>query len=168
MCIRDSSITVLLSRYFTGILAESLLLMIAVLLVMMAFGMRAEDACFIGLVMGVMNVVPYAGPLIGGAVSVMMGVVTPIEGMSVGRTVVVIAGSLLILKGMDDFILQPTLYSERVKAHPLEIFVVILIAGSVAGIVGMLLAIPAYTVLRVFAKEFFSQVSLVRKLTKQI
>jgi hypothetical protein len=97
-----------------------------------------------------------------------MGVVTPIEGMSVGRTVVVIAGSLLILKGMDDFILQPTLYSERVKAHPLEIFVVILIAGSVAGIVGMLLAIPAYTVLRVFAKEFFSQVSLVRKLTKQI
>ena len=54
------------------------------------------------------------------------------------------------------------------KAHPLEIFVVILIAGSVAGIVGMLLAIPAYTVLRVFAKEFFSQVSLVRKLTKQI
>ena len=162
------SITVLLSRYFTGILAESLLLMIAVLLVMMAFGMRAEDACFIGLVMGVMNVVPYAGPLIGGAVSVMMGVVTPIEGMSVGRTVVVIAGSLLILKGMDDFILQPTLYSERVKAHPLEIFVVILIAGSVAGIVGMLLAIPAYTVLRVFAKEFFSQVSLVRKLTKQI
>lgn len=98
----------------------------------------------------------------------MMGVVTPIEGMSVGRTVVVIAGSLLILKGMDDFILQPTLYSERVKAHPLEIFVVILIAGSVAGIVGMLLAIPAYTVLRVFAKEFFSQVSLVRKLTKQI
>ena len=85
-----------------------------------------------------------------------------------GRTVVVIAGSLLILKGMDDFILQPTLYSERVKAHPLEIFVVILIAGSVAGIVGMLLAIPAYTVLRVFAKEFFSQVSLVRKLTKQI
>ena len=81
---------------------------------------------------------------------------------------VVIAGSLLILKGMDDFILQPTLYSERVKAHPLEIFVVILIAGSVAGIVGMLLAIPAYTVLRVFAKEFFSQVSLVRKLTKQM
>ena len=48
-----SLITVLLSRYFTGILAESLLLMIAVLLVMMAFGMRAEDACFIGLVMGV-------------------------------------------------------------------------------------------------------------------
>jgi len=45
---------------------------------------------------------------------------------------------------------------------------VILLAGSAAGIVGMLLAIPGYTVLRVFAKEFFSQVSLVRKLTENI
>ena len=99
---------------------------------------------------------------------VFVGIVSPIEGMSVGHTAFVIAGSLLILKGMDDFILQPTLYSERVKAHPLEIFLVILIAGSLAGILGMLLAIPSYTVLRVFAKEFFSQFRLVRKLTEKI
>ena len=63
---------------------------------------------------------------------------------------------------------QPTLYSERVKAQPLEIFLVILIAGSLAGVIGMLLAIPLYTVLWVFAKEFFSQISLVRKLTEKI
>lgn len=162
------SITVLLSRYFSGILTESLLLMIAVLLTMMAFGMKASDACFIGLIMGVMNVVPYAGPLIGSVIAIFMGIVTPIEGMTVGHTAFVIAGSLLILKGLDDFVLQPSLYSERVKAHPLEIFLVILIAGSLAGIVGMLLAIPSYTVLRVFAKEFFSQFRLVRKLTEKI
>ncbi len=162
------SITVLLARYFTGILSESLLLMIAVSLVMMAFGMHAADACFIGLIMGVMNVVPYAGPLIGGVMSVCIGVMTPIEGTTVGHTVLVIVASLLVLKGLDDFVLQPTLYSERVKAHPLEVFIVILIAGSVAGILGMLLAIPSYTVLRVFAKEFFSQFSLVRKLTRKI
>ena len=118
--------------------------------------------------MGVMSVVPYAGPLIGGVVSVFVGIVSPIEGMSVGHTAFVIAGALLILKGRDEFILLPTLYSERVKAHPLEIFLVILIAGSLAGILGMLLAIPSYTVLRVFAKEFFSQFRLVRKLTEKI
>lgn len=162
------SVTRLLSRYFTGILSESLLLMVVVSLVMVAFGMKTADACFIGLVMGVMNVVPYAGPLIGGVIAVFVGIVTPIEGMSVGHTVFVIAGSLLILKGLDDFVLQPTLYSERVKAHPLEIFLVILIAGSVAGILGMLLAIPSYTVLRVFAKEFFSRFRLVRELTDKI
>lgn len=162
------SVTVLLSRYFVGILSESLLLTVAVSLVMMAFGMQAADASFVGLVMGVMNVVPYAGPLIGGVISVFVGIVTPIEGMTLGHTAFVIAGSLLIIKGLDDFVLQPTLYSSRVKAHPLEIFLVILIAGSVAGILGMLLAIPSYTVLRVFGKEFFSQFSLVRKLTDKI
>ena len=163
-----NSVTVLLFRYFRGILAESFLLMLAVSLVMMAFGMRAQDAFFIGLIMGVMNVVPYAGPTIGGAVSVCMGIITPIEGMSICHTMLVIAGSLLILKGLDDFVLQPTLYSERVKAQPLEIFLVILIAGSLAGVIGMLLAIPLYTVLRVFAKEFFSQIALGRKLTEKI
>lgn len=162
------SVTLLLSRYFRGILTESLLLMMAVMLVMWSFGMKASDAAFIGLLMGVMNVVPYAGPLIGGLLSVCVGIVSPIEGMTIGQTVTVVICSLLALKGLDDFVLQPTLYSERVKAHPLEVFIVILLAGSAAGILGMLLAIPAYTVLRVFAKEFFSQFSLVRKLTKQI
>lgn len=163
-----SSVSALLKRYFTGILAESCIVMIVVSLTMMLFGMKTQDAFFIGLIMGVMNVVPYAGPLIGGVMSVFMGVITPIEGMTIGHTMFVIAGSLLIIKGFDDFVLQPTLYSERVKAHPLEIFLVILIAGSLAGIVGMLLAIPSYTVLRVFAKEFFSQFRLVQKLTEKI
>ncbi len=162
------SITVLLSRYFRGILTESLLLMVAVSLVMTAFGMKASDAAFIGLIMGIMNVVPYAGPLIGGILSTLIGIVSPIEGTTVGQTMLIIICTLLILKGLDDFILQPTLYSERVKAHPLEVFIVILLAGSAAGILGMLLAIPTYTVLRVFAKEFLSQFSLVRKLTENI
>lgn len=161
-------VTYLLSRYFRGLLTESLLLMIAVTLTMSIFGMKVQDAAFIGLVMGVMNVVPYAGPLIGGVLSVFVGVVSPIEGQTIGYTAAVIICSLLALKSLDDFVLQPTLYSERVKAHPLEVFLVILVAGSAAGIIGMLLAIPAYTVLRVFAKEFFSQFSLVRKLTEKI
>ena len=161
-------VTYLLSRYFRGLLTESLLLMIAVTITMSIFGMQVRDAAFIGLVMGVMNVVPYAGPLIGGVLSVFVGIVSPIDGQTIGYTVAVIICSLLALKSLDDFVLQPTLYSERVKAHPLEVFIVILLAGSAAGIVGMLLAIPGYTVLRVFAKEFFSQFRLVRKLTEKI
>ncbi len=161
-------ITLLLSRYFTGLLTESLILMTVISLVMMAFGMRAENACFIGIIMGVMNVIPYAGPLMGGIASIFIGIVTPIEGMTIGHTVGIIALSLMVIKGIDDFVLQPAIYSERVKAHPLEVFLVILLAGSMAGIVGMLLAIPSYTVLRVFAKEFFSQYALVQKLTENV
>jgi predicted PurR-regulated permease PerM len=161
-------ITVLLSRYFVGLLAESCILMVVISVVLLIFGVGIQTAVFIGVIMGVMNVVPYAGPVMGGIASLFMGVVSPIDGCTVAYTLVVIASTLLTVKGVDDFIIQPTLYSERVNAHPLEVFLVILLAGSAAGITGMLLAIPSYTVLRVFAKEFFSQYTLVKKLTKDI
>ena len=161
-------ITVLLSRYFTGLLVESLILMVVISVAFLSFGMNAENACFIGVIMGVMNVIPYAGPLMGGIASLFVGIVSPIEGCTIGYTLAVIVGTLLTVKGIDDFVLQPTLYSERVNAHPLEVFIVILLAGSVGGIVGMLLAIPSYTVMRVFAKEFFSEYTLVKNLTKDI
>ena len=161
-------VTVLLSRYFTGLLFESLILMTVISVVLMLFGLAVEDACFIGVIMGVMNVIPYAGPLMGGIAAMFVGIVAPIEGCTIGYTIAVIVGTLLTVKGLDDFVIQPTLYSERVNAHPLEVFIVILLAGSAWGILGMLLAIPSYTVLRVFAKEFFSQYTLVKKLTKDI
>ena len=161
-------ITHLLSRYFTGLLFESLILMTVISVVLMLFGLAVEDACFIGVIMGVMNVIPYAGPLMGGIASLFVGIVAPIEGCTIGYTLAVIVCTLLTIKGVDDFVIQPTLYSERVNAHPLEVFIVILLAGSAGGILGMLLAIPSYTVLRVFAKEFFSQYTLVKNLTKDI
>ncbi len=163
-----SSVSQLLMRYFTGILSESCILMIVISVTMIFFGMRTQDAFFIGLIMGVMNVVPLRRPAHRRRDVGLHGRGDADRGMTTGHTMFVIAGSLLIIKGFDDFVLQPTLYSERVKAHPLEIFIVILIAGSLAGIVGMLLAIPSYTVLRVFAKEFFSQFRLVQKLTEKI
>ena len=52
--------------------------------------------------------------------------------------------------------------------HPLEIFLVIMLAGSFAGIKGMILAIPSYTVIRVFAKEFLNKFRVVKKLTEKI
>ncbi len=162
------SITNLLSRYFVGLLFESFLIACAVSVAMICWGMQGSNALFMGVVMGILNVIPYAGPFLGVCFSLFLGIVSPIDGFGVGHTLAAILTSLLTIKGMDDFLLQPTLYSERVKAHPLEVFIVILLSGYVAGVLGMLLAIPSYTVLRVFAKEFFSQYSLVRKLTREI
>jgi predicted PurR-regulated permease PerM len=55
-----------------------------------------------------------------------------------------------------------------VRAHPLEIFVVVLAAGYAAGIPGMILGIPAYTVMRVFAREFFYNFKAVQKITSSL
>ncbi|MBR5770508.1 MAG: AI-2E family transporter [Alistipes sp.] len=161
------SITKLLSRYFAGLLVESLMLMTVVSVVMMLFGMAVSDALIIGLIMGVMNVVPYAGPVIGALISMMLSMLAPIDGNML-FTVAVLVSTIVVVKLIDDFIIQPTLYSERVQAHPLEVFLVILVAGYIGGVWGMLLAIPLYTILRVFAREFLSEYSIVQKLTNQM
>lgn len=161
-------ISVLLTRYFTGILIESLIISAVIAVVLLLFGMQFENACFIAIIMGMLNVIPYAGPAIGVLASIFIGIVSPIEGCSIAYTIAVICGVIGVVKCADDFVLQPIIYSSRVSAHPLEIFIVILMAGSMGGIIGLLVAVPAYTVLRVFAKEFLSEVPLVNKLTKEI
>lgn len=170
------SVTKLLTRYFMGILAESTIIMLLLSGAFLAWGFNVETAFFMGLVMGILNVIPYVGPLCGAFVCIIVGVITPLAGASLAHMIVIIGGTILAVKMADDFVLQPILYSQRVYAHPLEIFLVLLIAGSIgqglAGIqgmfLGMLLAIPGYTVLRVFAKEFFFGYRLVQQLTEKI
>lgn len=161
------SIAQLLKRYFGGLMCESFVLTTVISTVLAIFGMNIGDALVIGLIMGVMNVVPYAGPFIGGIISVAMSMLMPIDGAML-YTVVVVFATIVVVKLIDDFIIQPTLYSERIQAHPLEVFLVILVAGYIGGVWGMLFAIPLYTIIRVFAREFFSEYSIVRKLTNQM
>ncbi len=75
---------------------------------------------------------------------------------------------IVLVQLVDNFVSQPLVFGTSVKAHPLEIFLVIIIAGTLAGIPGMILGIPIYTVIRVFAKEFLSRVRVVKKLTRKL
>ncbi len=163
-----ASVTRLLKRYFIGILSESTILFTFVSTVLMICGLAPRDALFIGLTVGVMNVIPYVGPIISWCISVIIGVISPIAGASILTMVLIVGITVIVAQIVDNLVLQPVLYSNSVNAHPLEIFIVILMAGSVGGIWGMLLAIPSYNVVRVFAKEFFSRFRVVQKLTEKI
>ncbi len=163
------SITALLIRYFTGIVAESGIMIVITSLGLLVWGFAGQTALVIGLIVGVLNVIPYLGPIIGIAIGLVIGMVSPgAPDVTTWGIMLRIAGTILFAQGIDNFVLQPVLYSNRAKAHPLEIFLVILIAGSLAGVLGMLLAIPAYNVIRVFAKEFFNNFRVVQKLTEKI
>ena len=72
------------------------------------------------------------------------------------------------MQALDNFVLQPTIFSKSVKAHPLEIFLIVLIGAEIGGVLGMVLAIPAYTALRVVGKVFLSEFKVVQQLTKNI
>lgn len=163
------SVTHLLIRYFTGIVAESSIMTLIVSLGLLMLGFSVHNALVIGLIVGVLNVIPYLGPWIGAA-AVFSSVWPELRGATCRRPGLRCAWPerFWSLQGIDNFVLQPVLYSNRAKAHPLEIFLVILIAGSLAGVLGMLLAIPAYNVIRVFAKEFFNNFRVVQKLTEKI
>jgi predicted PurR-regulated permease PerM len=67
---------------------------------------------------------------------------------------------------IDNFFSQPFIFSNSVKSHPLEIFIVILASGTLLGPVGMIIAIPLYTTLKVISQEFLAENKIVKSLTK--
>ena len=134
-------------------------------------GIEFNHAVVIGLFCGLFNVIPYLGPWMGAAVGLLIGAALNINSDFMSVTLPLLGFMVLVFASVqiiDNILFQPLIYSSSVKAHPLEIFLVILAAGSIAGILGMILAIPAYTILRVIAKEFFDNMKIVKKLTENL
>ena len=133
----SKSISNLLTRYFLGISIESLGITILntiglVLIAKVNFSM----AVVIALISGIFNVVPYIGPLCGDVVAVLMGLFihsSSATSLSLGMFLVVILIIFIVTQLIDNYIFQPLIYSSSVKAHPLEIFIVFLLAGHKIG-----------------------------------
>ena len=167
-----ASVNGLLIRYFTGISVEAIFITVLNTIGLhFICGVSFQMSVVLAFLSGVLNVIPYIGPLTAGGFGTIMGIISfygagadPVITTLTIKLIAVFTATHLI----DVFIFQPYIYSNSVKAHPLEIFLVILIAGNVAGIIGMLIAIPAYTVLRVFAKEFLFRFKVVQKLTDRM
>lgn len=161
----------LLTRYFAGILLQVSGITLLVTIGLTIVGLKFQLAAVIGLIAGIMNVIPYIGPLIGASIGLLLGLANNLD-LDFYHKLLPLLGYMalvfIIVQIIDNVLFQPVIYGKSVKAHPLEIFLVILIAGNLAGIVGMILAIPSYTVLRVFAREFFNQFKVVQKITEKI
>lgn len=162
------SATTLLIRYFIGICIEMFVKLVCITLPLYLIGLEFNTALVIGVISAVLNVIPYIGPLIGALSGCVIAMLSPVPGVSMGSVLFQMIVVFIIFQLIDNIILQPYIYSSSVKAHPLEMFIVILMAGYIAGVLGMLFAIPAYTVIRVFAKEFFNHFRVVQKLTEKI
>ena len=164
----------LLSRYFVGLFIEMLGVAVVDFLGLWIIA-RLDFSYAIGIafIAGLLNVIPYVGPIIGEAVGVLFGIVLKL-GTGAGLNVNIWIFALIILAIMltaqliDNFIYQPLIYSTSIKAHPLEIFIVLLMAGHIGGTIGMLVAIPAYTVLRVIAIRFFYQYKVIQRLVPDL
>ena len=163
-----TTINNLLSRYFIGLIIQLSVVFVLYLIVLAIFGVK--NAIIIAFLCALLNVIPYLGPLMG---MILAAVLTMISNLGLDFQTEILPTTLyvmigfMIVQAIDNNISQPIIFSNSVKSHPLEIFLVILAAGFISGVVAMIVAIPFYTILKVTAKEFLPQSKIVQLLTRK-
>ena len=169
-----SEIKQLLSRYFVGVLIEILgVALVDFLGLWLIARFDFSYAIGIAFIAGLLNVIPYVGPIFGYGIGIVFGIILKLgtgAGLNVNLWifVLIILAIMLGAQLIDNFIYQPLIYSTSIKAHPLEIFIVLLMAGHIGGPTGMLVAIPAYTVVRVIAIRFFYRYKVIQRLVPDL
>lgn len=159
----------LLSRYFIGLLIQLFIVFILYLVVLIIFDI--PNAIIIAFLCAVLNIIPYIGPLIA---SLLAAALTMLSHLGNDFQTDILPATIYVLIGfwivqiLDNNISQPIIFSKSVSSHPLEIFLVILIAGFLFGILGMIIAVPLYTIFKVIGKEFFPENVVIQLLTKNI
>ncbi len=157
----------LLSRYFVGLIFQIIILFVIYTIFLLISG--TANGIVIAFLCALLNLIPYVGPMVSG---VLMIVLTMTSNLGENFQEVITPALIWVVVGfiigqlVDNFASQPIIFSKSVKSHPLEIFLVILIAGVLFGVVGLIVAIPAYTAIKVILKEFLSENKIVKRLTK--
>ncbi|MFB9052406.1 AI-2E family transporter [Formosa undariae] len=158
----------LLSRYFLGLLIQILILFVIYAIVLSIFGIK--NSIVIAFLCALLNLIPYIGPLISAILMIVLTLSSNLQNefsIALSTTIYVLIG-FGFAQLIDNFFSQPIIFSRSVKSHPLEIFLVIIITGILFGIIGMVIAVPAYTALKVIMKEFLSENKIVKHLTKDL
>lgn len=164
-----SDIARLLSRYFGGLIIQScsIWLIISTTLSIMGF----HNAWLIGFFAGIVNIVPYLGPWIGAGFGALVTITANVD-QDFATHILPMLIQMAIVFGatqiIDNFLISPFVFSNRVIAHPLEIFIVVILGAKIGGLAGMIIAIPMYTVLRVLAAVFLIEFKIVQKITAGI
>jgi predicted PurR-regulated permease PerM len=157
-----------LTDYFKGLILQIAAFSFMVTMLLLILGV--PNALLIGVFGGLLNVVPYVGPIIGCILGCFITISSGLhlEFDVLGPMVLKVVAAFVLTQAVDNLFLATLIFSKSVNAHPLEIFIVTLMAAKIGGVAGMVLGIPVYTVLRVVAKTFFSEFKVVQRLTEHL
>jgi predicted PurR-regulated permease PerM len=164
-----NKIKILLSRYFVGLTMQVTVLFILYVLLLSIFEINNPIA--IAFICAILNLVPYLGPIVAG---ILMTLFVISSNLGADFQAVILPKLIYVMLGyaiaqlIDNLISQPMIFGASVRSHPLEIFLIILISGLLFGIVGMVVAIPFYTAIKVIAKESLSEYKIVKRLTRDM
>lgn len=135
-----------LRAYVNGALIDAFVVFVVSSIAFAIIGLKAP--LLFGLFCGLMNVIPYAGPYIGGAPAVIVGFS---QGTGLG---IAVLAAIVVIQTIEGNVLQTLIISKTTKLNPVTIIIGLLIFGHFFGIVGMLLSTPIIGVLKVIFKYF--------------
>jgi predicted PurR-regulated permease PerM len=145
------------ARYFTGVFIDNIIMGIAIGVT--CYFANVPNALLIGVLAGIFNIVPYVGPFIAMGLGMAISLISilPMDPTAEMLSALFWKFAIIfaVLKAIDMFVLSPVIFGKSIQVHPVEIFIVILLAGYMSGIMGMIFAVPAYSMIRIIVKEFF-------------
>lgn len=150
----------LLSRYLIGTLIKTFIMIVLLYIGFLLFGIRG--ALLMAFIGGITNIIPYLGPFIGWGIVCVFGLTTSIGNemySDILPMLVKVSIMFILANTIESLVLTPVIYSLSIKAHPIEVFLVTIIGGQVAGIGGMILGIPVYTIIRIVIIEIYTFVT---------
>lgn len=142
-----------LGNYLRGILLETLI--ISTFSIFILFFIGADYSIILGLVAGVMNIIPYVGPILGAIPAI---IVLYLKFKSLNIILYLIIG-FGIVQIIDNMILKPIIYSQSVDLDPVFVMLILLLGGSIGGIWGLVVAIPIGGILKVIITIISKEIS---------
>lgn len=136
-----------IGRYFRALLVQGTAVAIIASTLLWIVGLRGAIA--IGIFTGLANTIPYFGPFLGFLAGTLVGIAQTGDASLVPGVAVAMALTQLA----DNVLLQPLIFSRAAQTHPLVILFVVLVGAQLGGLVGMLVAIPVTTTVRVIAEQ---------------
>ncbi|MEI7661374.1 MAG: AI-2E family transporter [Bacteroidota bacterium] len=158
----------LLSRYFIGLIIQVMANILTYSFALYLVGV--ESPLVVGFFTGIIIIVPYLGGIIAMIMGVILGITGVISAGEYGTILPMalkIVGAMFVVQVIDNNIFAPVIQGKSVKAHPVEIFIVVIAAAGIGGIPGMIVAVPSYGFIKIVAREFLSNFKLFRKVPEK-
>src|SRR5216684_1137155 len=132
-----------IGRYIRGLVLDGLV--VGALAALGLWAARVPYPLLLGAFAGLANAVPFVGPLLSAAAAGLVVVLTPGQGLAgVGRVVML----FLVIKVLDDTIIQPFTIGRSVHLHPALLLGSVVVGNHALGVLGMIIAVPVATVLQ--------------------
>jgi len=132
----------IIGRYLRGLAIDGMVIGVAATLGLWVLGVNYP--LLLGAFSGLANVVPYLGPILGGAAAMLTALIQFKSLAPLGKVLTLYVS----IKLLDDVLIQPMTIGHSVHLHPMLLIASVIVGGHAFGLIGMVVAVPAVTVLQ--------------------